>query len=501
MNNYDSVGLPINNLKENKENASLLNNKSTMGKFKEDIVNAVYQIEDKLANSTNSLENQFKLRNEVIDNRIIILEEQLAKLSKQLYDLNIKAEKASETSQIEKKNHELILTNEIRLNNLDKNLSASIYKYDKLFMENLVLPGQIGDFCKFKNVKECLDHILTQLILVNSFKEKTFAEIKSIKDKSDSSLKQIYLQIDQMKKSYISAVSLEIFEENMNNKFKNTNDYITEVQMENNKYAISLKDNSQLLQKDLVKLKEAKESMESYNNHLLTEFNDKIINTNEHFSYIKIQFNKISRQFTDLAEFIKDVRFKKNINSEVTKNDIRKLANNLFGDETTNGVTMNNVNESIQPIDIEQENFTENDFPPTVRNSKDSEQPKKSKFLLSSTSASMIHTAQNISLNLKKNKMPNKKNKNKKKKVYISAKPTNFSLNKLNNIKSRSADKKANSRLDFSPVLKTHYKPPNDLNLNDQFITKMQQAKLSKILTQKTYKPKNNDTNEDFTSN
>lgn len=503
MNNYDSFGLPMTNAKENKENPSILNNRSTIGKFKEDIVNAVFQIEDKLTNSTNSLENHFIMRSETVDNRIILLEEQISKLSRQMHELNVKAEKTNEAYQIEKKNNEQILTNEIRLNSLDKNLTNAINKYDKLFLANLVLPGQIGDYCRFKNVKECLDYVLTQIGLFNSLIEKSAAEMNLRKDKYDNSLKQLSFQVEHMKKSYISTVALELLEEKIDNKFKNVNEFISQVQMENNKYAISLRDNSQLLQKELIKLKDAKESMESHNNHLLREFNDKIINTNEHFNHLKTQFNKISRQFSELVEFIKDVRFKKNINSEVTKNDIRKLTNNLLNDEaTTNGVSINNMNDSLQQIDMDQEILTENDTL-SLRVSKDSEQPKKSKLLFISTSCSMIRSAQNISHKFKTQKIPNKKIK--KKKIYITSKPSNTSLNKISNVKSKSVDKKSKSptRSNFTSMIdKTNNNIlSTEIDTNNKFNSKINKVKLGKISKPKTHQPKDNYTSNAITLN
>jgi len=45
----------------------------------------------------------------------------------------------------------------LRLVNLQKDLSQLNEKYDKIFEENLIIPGTIGDFCKFKNMREYIE--------------------------------------------------------------------------------------------------------------------------------------------------------------------------------------------------------------------------------------------------------------------------------------------------------------------------------------------------------
>jgi len=56
-----------------------------------------------------------------------------------------------------KKSTDQITSIEIKLNALQKDYSSSCYKYDKIYLENLHIPGTLGEFCKYKNLREYVE--------------------------------------------------------------------------------------------------------------------------------------------------------------------------------------------------------------------------------------------------------------------------------------------------------------------------------------------------------
>jgi len=40
---------------------------------------------------------------------------------------------------------------------MDKDLSNITNRFDKMFIENLLIPGKIGDFCQYKNLKDYIE--------------------------------------------------------------------------------------------------------------------------------------------------------------------------------------------------------------------------------------------------------------------------------------------------------------------------------------------------------
>jgi hypothetical protein len=46
---------------------------------------------------------------------------------------------------------------DIRLNSFQKEFSNACYKYDKIYLENLHLPGTIGENCTYKNLRDYIE--------------------------------------------------------------------------------------------------------------------------------------------------------------------------------------------------------------------------------------------------------------------------------------------------------------------------------------------------------
>jgi hypothetical protein len=57
----------------------------------------------------------------------------------------------------QKKTIDQLNSHEFRINNMNKSLTNACYKYDKIFLDNLVIPGTIGEYCRFKNMKDYIE--------------------------------------------------------------------------------------------------------------------------------------------------------------------------------------------------------------------------------------------------------------------------------------------------------------------------------------------------------
>lgn len=67
------------------------------------------------------------------------------------------AEKISELIAFKKKLNDQMISHEFKLSQLQKDLSNATYKYDKMYLDNLIIPGTIGDYCRYRNLKEYLE--------------------------------------------------------------------------------------------------------------------------------------------------------------------------------------------------------------------------------------------------------------------------------------------------------------------------------------------------------
>ncbi len=322
------------NTYENKQNNNInliFPNNSNLPKFKDDIILMLSDIEDKLKNRYNALENLINSRINAYDTRLITIENKLNLHTTKITKLIIELEKCSDILPTEKKNSETLISHEIRINNLIKEISDACYKYDKLYLDNLLIPGQIGEYCRFKNAKECFNFLISQTASLSDYKEKMIVDFKTFKEKCDEYFKKVHNDIECNKEVFMKYTTekSEIIMENCNEKINQYLKKLEEAKIENYSYAGKLKESSDSLINETNKLFILKGDILKNNAELKNKVQQMNNQCLENVSSLKIEFDKINRKFEDIREFIKNVRFKKNINSEITKNDIKNLENNL----------------------------------------------------------------------------------------------------------------------------------------------------------------------------
>ena len=96
---------------------------------------------------------------------------------------NLDHEKVEELYKTKNKMKDEITCNKNTILMHKKILDSSIYKYDRLIIDNLELPGVIGYNCKFKNLRTFLDFTHSEINSYKEFKTQQAGEIKAIKDK------------------------------------------------------------------------------------------------------------------------------------------------------------------------------------------------------------------------------------------------------------------------------------------------------------------------------
>ena len=220
-----------------------------------------------------------------------------------------------------------LVSHEIRITNATNELNKAIQKYDKIYVDNLLLPGYIGEYCKYKNVPAFFDDVLTQLNVLTLAKDKSNIDLKSYKDKLDIIIKNFNLQVSNNTKSNMKYVN-DVTEKNkklFNEKFDEIAEKINEMKLENAKYAIELKSKSIDLSKEWNTMINIKNEIFEKYDEKVNEFYKGNISIVNSFNEVKEQFEHIRHNFKELSEFIKDVRFRKNLGGDVKKREIKTL--------------------------------------------------------------------------------------------------------------------------------------------------------------------------------
>ena len=247
--------------------------------------------------------------------------------------INNRLDKLNSYESFTTKTNDQLISHEIRINNLREDFHKSVQKYDKIYLDNLELPGYIGKYSKYKNCQVFFEEVIKELNKLNAYKEKNTLDLKAYKEKLELNIKTFNSLVDNNNKSQIKYIN-DMFEKNYKeckSMIDIVEERITDMRIENSRYAVELIGKSINLTKEWDKIQNIKEE-------IMHEFNDKIHefrivsnNTINSFSEFKTEFNLIKRKFFELAEFIKDVRFRKNIGGDVKKKEIKCLAKKITG--------------------------------------------------------------------------------------------------------------------------------------------------------------------------
>ncbi len=269
----------------------------------------------------------------------------------------LKMEKIESLLAFQNKANDMLTTHEIRINNAIKDLENAKYKYDKIFIDNLTVPGYIGEFCTFKTMRDYIDNNIKEMSSLNQFKNKSDMDLKEYKTKLESLIKQFTQSLNQFSSqqiAYANGMKKETMKY-VDDEIKIINDKVQDLRLENTKEGIRMKEKTEELIKEkenVIALKEElKKSFKKDSDNLKTEFNNAINNFNE----FKREYLKIKSRFIELIEFIKDVRFRRNLVdfNGIKKREIKGLVDKIeFKKRKKEEINLD------KPLDLDYDVFT-----------------------------------------------------------------------------------------------------------------------------------------------
>ena len=213
-----------------------------MNIFKEDILNYLRErdklIFDLIKSHKDQMEktelNYLDLTKRISNNYTDILSSQA--------QINNRIDKFNTYETFTIKVNDQLISHEIRINNLRDDLHKATQKYDKIYLDNLELPGYIGKYSKYKNCQAFFEDVLRELNKLNAYKEKSTLDLKTYKEKWENNYKAFNNLIDNNNKSQIKYIN-EIYEKKFKeckNMIDIINERINDMRMENSKYTVEL---------------------------------------------------------------------------------------------------------------------------------------------------------------------------------------------------------------------------------------------------------------------
>ena len=71
-------------------------------------------------------------------------------------------------------------THNLRINQLITDATSMRTKYDKMFIDNFTVPGFVGEFCKFKTIRDYIENNIKEMVVLNSYKDQSINNLQEV---------------------------------------------------------------------------------------------------------------------------------------------------------------------------------------------------------------------------------------------------------------------------------------------------------------------------------
>ena len=336
-----------------------------LNKFKDDILNYLYERNQHFMALINLFQDKILESKKEYMSQINIISQNYNSILSSQASLNNKIDKISNFELFINKTNDQLITHEIRINNLSSDFIKSTQKYDKIYLDNLELPGYIGKFAKFKNCQAFFENVIREIDKINQYKEKNNMDLKSYKEKLDSIIKSFHLLIKnnndaQMK--YIKQLNEKCFREckDMNELLGNR---VSDLRIENAKYSIELVKKNEEMNKEWKKILEIKDNLLNIVNEKINNIKTIFNSNNNSFITIKNEFEEFKSKINEMIFFYKELKNdNSNINSNINLNLNNNSCNNYNGCFISNALPLEKKNFKNLPRKFSKRAKTKNKY-------------------------------------------------------------------------------------------------------------------------------------------
>ena len=298
--------------------------------FKDDVLKDIKSMEKIINEKFNTSNNFLKEKLESYDTKLNLYSEKIVQLSNLIIeDKNLK-ENINKLIEKETILEEKLLTNDIKLKHIEKDYNDKINQINTILSKTVIYPNVIGGISKIKTFHEFIDYVLKHIIQTNTYKEKNTLDLRTYKNKQEALIKNLQMQLDNIAKTSneFTSKSVNECEEKIKNILSLYDERFQNVRAENNSYIKNLEEYSKELKEEFKKFLNMK-------NNIISKFNNEVYNIKkDNYQVVKIfgnykkDFNLIKDRLTKLSEFIKDIRFRKNL-GDLKRRDFIDLGNKL----------------------------------------------------------------------------------------------------------------------------------------------------------------------------
>ena len=298
-----------------------------------------------IKDTENKLENKIHDILSIISNKYPECKDNdlLSEIKKKETNFDFQIEKINNIEKQNLKINDRIISQELKLDKLKKQIEDFILSIDKTIKEHFTYPGIIGKFSKFKNIPDFLCYVNDTLSILVNFKDKMSLDYNSYIKENNNNIKQINFRVEEFSRTNISYFNKTLnehivkFNESYTDFKKEINDIkktVEECKRNNKKdiYEFILENESKLFESMISN--DPIEFITEPNNELDIKHNDIKNHIKEHNFFSNILKKLLYKSWNDIQNQMKEIKneitlFKAWREREQKKNKRSKILNSL----------------------------------------------------------------------------------------------------------------------------------------------------------------------------
>ena len=331
----------------NQEKFDFITKTKELNLFKEEILSYLRERDLFFIDKINSLQFKTDINNKKIEELSETLETNYNTFLSKQVELSTKLEKLKSYDSFVNKANDKLISQEIRLNNIKDDLTLNFQKYDKIFLENLIVPGYIGKGAKYCNCKIFFSEVIKEIDKFNTYKEKNMLDISSYKDRLENIIKTFQYIVDNYNNSQIKYIT-NLNEQTNKNILNIVDEKLKNLRLENSHFSLDLLKKSNELNSVYDKINLIKNNLIKEIDIILKENDNKIEKTNKSFNDFKNAQDEINKKVINLYNLIKVRKISKNVGFQLgllRRNKDLKIIKNKFELRNKNNLKLKNLND------------------------------------------------------------------------------------------------------------------------------------------------------------
>ena len=304
------------------------NMKNDIMQFKDEILREIKLLKKSVSEKYEFIEILTKEKFSKYDTKLLSYSERINELKSNTLNTDDLIKEIDAFKEFKNKFRDTMLTLNIKINNMDKETKNDIYRIDGILSDSVIYTGIIGRTSKFKTFHQMVDYLLSQTSQNLTYREKNNLDLNQLKKKINSMEQEMQsLGVNMSKQiSILFGQKGEEFNSKLKDLLAEYDQKIRNAKEQGDLYIQEIKTTVEKFREQLDEFINIKNTI---SNEIKNEV-DKLVKENEKtnnmFRSNKKEFNLMKDRFTQLSEFIKDVRFRNNLGQEIKRREFNQIS-------------------------------------------------------------------------------------------------------------------------------------------------------------------------------